>query len=396
MTDDDRILGDLTVLDLTQGIPGAYCTKLLAGLGARVIAVEPPGGSALRATGPFAGDEPHPERSGPFLYLNTAKESVTLNLATASGQAIARELALRANVLIDDFPIGVMAKYGLDRASLAAAHPRLISVSITPFGRTGPYRDWLINEIVAEALGGLMYAVGLPEREPLKIGGNPVLYNAGGAAFSATMAAVWQRDATGEGQEIEISIHEATVLTQIHASIQAAWIGENPGRRSSDVLPAKDGWVAAGLAMGVAPETWPAVCKLMDREDLVDDPRFATGAARREHRDALNEIVAAWVRDQPKVEVYHRLQRLRSIAGYVATTADLYASRQLNERGFFQEIDHPVAGPARYPGPPFRVGGAPWTEGRAPLLGEHNRSVYGSELGYTRDDLVRLREEGAI
>jgi CoA:oxalate CoA-transferase len=391
-----RILDDITVIDLSHGVPGAYCTKLLAALGARVIKVEPPVGEAGRAMGPFQGDEPHPEKSGPFLYLNTAKQSVTLNLATAGGRLIFKELAARADTIVESFPPGTLAGWGLGYAELSSLNPRLIVASISPFGQDGPYRDYLANELVAQALGALMYAIGLPEREPVKIGGSPALHNAGGAAFSAIMAALWQRDATGEGQHIDISLHEATALTQIHASVLAAWQGEGMTRRPSTLVEAGDGWVAVGLEMGVAAGIWPRLCAIIGRTDLAEDPRFATSAARRENREALNDVLREWVHGQPKEEVYHQLQSLRSIAGYVATTADLYGSRQLQERGFFQEIDHPATGKVRYPGLPFRVGDAPWVEGPAPLLGEHNDAIYCGELGYSREELVRLREQQVI
>jgi CoA:oxalate CoA-transferase len=391
------VLEDITVCDLSSGIAGAYCTKLLAGLGARVIKVEPTGGEAGRMLGPFKDDVPGPERGGPFLYLNTAKQSVTLNLPTASGQAILRQLVARADVLVEDLAPGTLAGWGLGYTDLAPlTHGRLIMASITPFGQDGPYREYLSSEIVAQALGGLMYTIGLPEREPLKIGGSPALFNAGVCGFTAIMAAIWQRDATGEGQRIDISIQEATALSQIHGSIHAAWQGQPPPRRPSVLLEAADGWVSVGLEMGVAADIWPKICAMIGRPELADDPRFATTIARRENRQAMNEAVEDWVRAQPKEQVYHQLQALRSIAGHVATTADLYHTEQLLVRGYFQEIDHPVAGMVRYPGLPFQVGDTANVTGRAPLLGEHNETVYVDELGLTRDDLVRLRERGVI
>jgi CoA:oxalate CoA-transferase len=395
VADDDRLLGDITVLDLSRDIPGAACTKFLAGLGARVITVEPPAGDPLRMHAPFKDDTPGPERSGTFLFLDTAKESITLDPTTASGQTILRQLVDRADVLVEDLPPGTLAGWGLGHERLRASHPGLIIAAITPFGQDGPYRDYLLTEIIAEALGGLMYTVGLPEREPLKVGGSPALYNAGGAAFTAVMAAIWQRDSTGEGQVIDISIQEATAFTQIHASIHAAWQGQTPLRRPNTMVQAADGWVSVGLEMGVAPDIWPRICELIGRPELAEDPRFGTTYARRENREALNEVVGDWVRRQPKEEVYHRLQAMRTIAGYVATVEDLYANKHLQARGFFREIDHPVAGPARYPGLPFSVGDAAPVDGRAPLLGEDNAAVYGC-LGYAADDLVRLRERGVI
>ena len=396
MPDDGLILGDITVLDLSQAVAGPYCTKLLAALGARVIKVELPAGEAGRSRGPFKDDCPGPERSGVYLYLNTAKESITLDLQTASGQAILRQLAERADVLVEDFPPGTLAAWGVGEADLRARRPRLIVASITPFGQDGPYRDYLTNDLIAQATGGLMYTVGLPEREPLKIGGSAVLHSVGGAAFTAIMAAIWQRDITREGQYIDISIQEATAFSQIHASVHAAWQGESPTRRPNTMVPAEDGWVSVGLEMGVAADIWPRICALIGRPELADDPRFSTTFARRENREALNEVVSDWVRGQRKEEIYHRLQAMRTIAGYVATVEDLYHNDQFLAREFFREIDHPVVGAVRYPGLPFAVGDAPVVEGRAPLLGEHNEAVYCGDLGFAPDDLVRLRERGVI
>ncbi|MHB8573706.1 MAG: CaiB/BaiF CoA transferase family protein [Dehalococcoidia bacterium] len=370
-------LHDLTVLELSQGISGAWCGKLLAGLGARVIKVEPPAGELGRRIGPFKGDAPDPEKSGTFLYLNTAKQSVVHDLSTETDRQACLRLTSTADVLIESFAPGESATLGLDYQALSALNQRLIVVSITPFGQDGPYSDFVptANEIVAEALGGLMSTIGLPEREPLKIGGSTALYNAGGAAFSAVLAAIWQRDRSGAGQYIDISIQEATALTQIHSSIEASWLGTNAERRPSSLLEARDGWASVGLEMGVSADTWSSVCAMLGRPELATDPRFTTSAARRDNREALQAIVHDWVRGQAKEEIYHVLQSLRSIAGYVATAADLQRSAQLRSRNWFTELDHPVAGTAVYPGPPFRVGGSEWVTARAPLQGEHTREV---------------------
>jgi crotonobetainyl-CoA:carnitine CoA-transferase CaiB-like acyl-CoA transferase len=389
-------LDDITVLDLSRDIPGAWCTRLLAALGARVILVEPPTGSPLRARAPFKDDLPGVETSGVFLYLAGAKQSVTLDLATPSGRALLAGLTAGADVLVEDFPPGTLAGWGLDHEALQTHRPGMITCAITPFGQDGPYRAYLLTEIVAEALGGLMETIGLPEREPLKIGGSPALFNAGGAAFTAIMAAIWQRDTTGEGQSIDISIQETAAFTQIHSSILAAFHDEPSPRRPNTMIEAKDGWVSLGLEMGVAADIWPQICALIGRPDLADDPRFSTTAHRRENREALNQIMADWVCGQSKEAIYHQLQAMRTIAGFVATVEDLYANVQLRSRDYFTEIDHPVAGSAGYPGLPFRVGDAPATTERAPLLGEHTRAILTDTLQMTADDIVRLRERGVI
>lgn len=388
----DAILDDLMVLDLTQGIPGPYCAKLLAALGARVIKVEPTQGDVARRMGPFHQDEPHSEKSAPFLYLNTSKESITLNLDTAGGAALLKRLVLRADILVESYPPGSMARWGLGYQDLAALKPDLIYASITDFGQTGPYKDYKSSEIVAEALGALLYTMGLPEREPLKIGGNAALMTAGISAFSAIMAALHQRDDTGEGQHVDVSLMETTVVSQIHASIHSQFGEDDFGRRANTLSRAKDGWVNIGIQQN----TWRPFCDLIGRPDLVDDPRFADMVARRDNAAAFNEIIEGWLLGQTKEEVYHMMQAIRSIAGYVADVSDLFRSEQYRTRDFLRPVEHPLTGPALYPGPPFQVGDQPWRQERAPLLGEHNEAVLHGELGLSQEELARMREQGIL
>lgn len=386
------ILDDLTVLDLSQGIPGAYCTKLLAALGARVIKVEPPEGDPTRRAGPFYHDNPDPEASALFLYLNTSKESITLSPETAAGAALLKRLADGADVLVESYPPGTMEMWGLGNSELKTGNTKLIHASITPFGQTGPYKDWKANELVLESLGALLYPMGLREREPLKLGGNPSLYASGISAFSAIMIALHGRDLTGEGQYIDLSLQESTLVTQIHSTIYSQMGNYDHPRRASQLSRAKDGW----MNVGVQDASWKEFCDLIGRPELVNDTRFFDMPARREHAEDLNEVLNQWLGDQNKVETYHKLQALRSIAGYVANTAELLESDQLNARSFFQPVDHPVTGPIAYPGAAFRIADEPWRQDRAPLLGEHNLKVYCEELGVPREDLVRLRELEAI
>lgn len=373
------VLDDITVLDLSQDISGAYCTKLLAGLGARVLKIEPLEGDPTRNAGPFYRDDPHPETSALFLYLNISKESITLNPQTADGADLLKRLAQNADVLVDN-------SFGHED------NPHLIHCSITPFGQTGPYKHYKATEVVLEALGALLYSMGLPEREPLKLGGNPSLMAGGVSAFSAIMLALHQRDLTGEGQFIDVSLLESTLMTQIHATIYSQAGNYDHPRRPAQLSRAKNGW----MNVGIQDASWKEFCDLIARPDLVADPRFVDMAARREHVEALNEVLNQWLAGQDKVEAYHTLQGLRSIAGYVANTAELFESGQFQARGFFQPIDHPITGPVLYPGPPFRIADDPWRQTRAPLLGEHTVRVYHEELGLSKEDLVRLRELGAI
>jgi crotonobetainyl-CoA:carnitine CoA-transferase CaiB-like acyl-CoA transferase len=396
MPDQPLPLSDIRVLDISEEVAGPFCAKLLAGLGAEVIKMEPPGtGDACRRTGPFVAEPPGPEQSALFLYLNTGKKGITLDIRQPTGAAIFQRLVQDCDILIESAPPGDMDRLGLGYAALKHLHPRLIHTAITPFGQTGPYRDYQGSELVAQATGGMMHVIGLPNREPLKIGGNAAAYTTGMSAFSATMLALHVRDEQGYGQYVDVSAMETMAVAQIHASIQHQF-GHVPKRRDSTLVRARDGWVHPGLDRGIAEDTWARVCDLMGQPELADDPRFNTRDARRENQAELTAIISAWTAAHPKEDIYHTLQGLRTVAGYVATVEDLRTSEQLRARDFFQMIDHPSTGKGIYPGALFTLQDTPWQHGRAPLLGEHNTEIYGERLGYSCEALVQLYSAGII
>jgi crotonobetainyl-CoA:carnitine CoA-transferase CaiB-like acyl-CoA transferase len=396
MPDHDCVLHDICVLDLSQEVAGPYCTKLLAGLGAEVLKVEPPGsGDSARRAGPFPHHVPHAEQSATFLYLNTGKKSITLDITQPTGRALLQRLVPTCDILVESFTPGFLEQLGLGYAALERLNPRLIYTSITPCGQTGPYRPYQGADIVAQALGALMYTIGLPERAPLKIGGNAALYTTGMSAFSATMLALYVRDIEGYGQHVDVSAMETMTVAQIHSSLNHQ-LGRPSTRRESSLIPAQDGWVHPGLERGVRADTWPQVCTLIGRPELVNDPKFLTPELRREHQHEVLAIISEWTATRPKEDIYHTLQALQSVAGYVATVPDLLASAQLQARQFFQTLDHPCVGEAQYPGAPIRIQGQVWQQGRAPCLGEHNREVYGARLGYTTEELAHLHGAGVI
>ena len=396
MAENELALGDIRVLDISEGVSGPFCAKLLAGLGAEVIKVERPGsGDNSRMAQPFFNDEPHKEKSALFLYLNTGKKSVTLNLESEKGASILRRLAQECDILVESFPVGYMKQIGLGYDSLGELNPGLIYTSITPFGQTGPYRDYKGSDIVIQAIGALMHTIGLPDREPLKIGGNIGLYTVGTSAFSGTMLALHVRDEAGYGQHVDISAMETITVAQIHSSIHHQF-GRVTERRESALVKASDGWVSPGLDFGVQDDIWAKVCDLMGMPELADDPAFNTREARREHQQDVLAIVGEWAATRTKEEIYHTLQGMRTIAGYVATVEDLFKSEQFLFREFFQPIKHPFTGEAMYPGAPINIEGETWQQSRAPLLGEHNEKVYHDQLGYSTEELAKLRGEGVI
>ena len=337
MPEDGLTLRGVCVLDLSEDIAGPFCSKLLAGLGAEVIKVERPGsGDVSRRAGPGLGATPQLEQSALFLYLNTSKKSITLDVDSRTGATILRGLAQECDLLIESFPPGYLNQLGLGYAALSELNPRLIYTSVTAFGQSGPYHELKGSELIAQAMGGLMQTIGLPDREPLKIGGNVASYTTGMSAFSATMIALYVRDVQGYGQHVDVSAMETMAVAQIHSSIHHQF-GRTPRRRESPLVEAKDGWVSPGLERGVRQDTWPRVCDMIGRPDLKDNPAFSTPEARREHQQDLLAILSGWTATQPKEEIYHLLQELRSVAGYVATVEDLFTSRQLVAREFFQD-----------------------------------------------------------
>ena len=378
----DGVLSDIKVLDLSQGVSGPFCAKFLAGLGAEVIKVEPPGtGDSSRHSEPFLGEGDGVESSALFAYLNTSKKSVTLDLDIPDQARSVKQLAQGTDILVESYAPGYLESLGLGYDTLSEANPGLIYVSVTPFGQTGPYRDYKGGDIVAQAIGALMYTIGLPDREPLKVGGESVLYTTGISAFSAAMLALHVRDAEGFGQHVDISAMDVMTVAQIHSSINEQF-GHTPVRRPTNLVRAKDGWVSPGLESGVQQGTWPKVCELMGVPELADDSRFTTQEARRTNQQDLLKVVGDWAATTPKEEIYHTLQALRTITGYVATVEDLLVARQLVDRQFFQTLPDPVHGDVVHPGAPFRMADDAWRLLPPPRLGEHNEEILNGRLGF--------------
>ena len=388
------VLSDIKVLDLSQGVSGPFCAKFLAGLGAEVIKVEPSGtGDSSRQSEPFLGGPNDVESSALFAYLNTSKMSVTLDLDIPDQALSVKQLAQESDVLVESYAPGYLESLGLGYNALAETNSGLIYVSVTPFGQTGPYRDYKGADIVAQAIGALMYTIGLPDREPLKVGGESVLYTIGISAFSAAMLALHVRDAQGFGQHVDISAMEVMTVAQIHSSINEQF-GHTPVRRPTNLVRAKDGWVSPGLESGVQAGTWPKVCELMGVPQFAEDPRFTTQEGRRANQQDLLKVISDWAATKPKEEIYHTLQALRTITGYVATVEDLLVAKQLVDRKFFQTLANPVLGDVVHPGAPFRMGEDSWRLLPPPQLGEHNIEILGGRLGYPSEKIPNVSKSG--
>ncbi|MBI2871777.1 MAG: CoA transferase [Chloroflexi bacterium] len=397
---DSAPLTGVTVLEVAQEVSGPYCAKLLADFGAEVVKVEPPGqGDPARNLGPFAQEDPHPEKSCPFHYLNASKKGITLNLRHPAGVDIFQQLARRAHVLVEDLGPGVMDSLGLGYETLEKVNPALVYTSITNFGLSGPYRDYKATHAIHAALAGWTFQTGEPDREPLTPGGWTSHYMTGTISAAGTVAALLCAQETGTGQRVDMNHLESLVPIMAFAMGDYIMKGINRGRRgnifySGSVLPAKDGWIGVNALMQ---EHFDLLCAFLDMPELVEDPRFANGYVRRQYAAELRDLVAEHVKGRTKDDLFHGGQAMRIPMGLVPNPPEVLALEQHHERGYLSEVEHPVTGKETQPGPPFRMYETPARPvSPAPLLGQHNQEVYCGWLGYTREELAVLRQSGVI
>ena len=397
------LLEGVKVIDLTHYFAGPYCAKLLATLGAEVIKVERPGGGdPLRHFPPFANLRQPGESGAWFLYLNTAKKSLTLDLKTDQGRAIILELARSADILVENFAPGVMAKLGLDYDTLSRENPALVLTSISNYGQTGPYRDWKASEINLYAAGGLMNITGEPEQPPLKEGAPLAQLGAGQNAFVATMTALLHAEDSGEGQHIDLAIAEYATNVLENALMQYSYSGREftrvgnrgYGRAAWGIYPCQDGFV--GIIAG-PDQNWPEVANIMEREELAD-ARFASRQGRLLNADEVDALMLPWLLEHDKVDIFKAGQEHGLGFSFVAEMRDILEMEQLTARDYFVSLEHPVAGTLQYPGPPISPESgdiASWVYRRAPLLAEHCLEILGG-LGYSAAAVERLHAEGVI
>lgn len=362
-------LAGVRVLELAEGVSGPYCGKLLAGLGADVIKVEPAGGDSTRRDGPFPGDQPHPERSGLFLHLNTGKRSIV------DGGNLEGLLEGADVVILAKRPSELRAA-GIDMDGWRKRYPQLVIASATTFGLEGPYAEFLGGELVAYALGGYAMLTGSPEREPLKAYGSLVQYQAGAQLALGVMAALLARDVTGEGQVVDCAAMQAATFL-IGAVEQGAHFYGRIARRNgtrllgfppehsypSTIRPCADGFVH---------------CHSNNRYldllgALIPNPRLLEPdllAAMMGHADEIDAIMDEWLADKTRDDVVRAAQELRLPFTEVREPGEVMAEAHHKARGSFVTVEHPGAGPVFQPAAPFRMSGTPWETKPAPMLGE--------------------------
>lgn len=387
-------LSDLRVLDLSTHVAGPFCTKLFADFGADVIKVEPPRrGDEARRLGPFPDNTPNPEASGLFLYLNTNKRSITLNLDTPTGRDLLRELVATADVLVDSFCVGVMEQMGFDFATLETIRPGIVLTSITPFGQTGPWREYQATDLIVQATSGLSAVNRIRGEPPLREPGYQSDYQGGACAFLGTMSAICYRDRQGVGQHVDIALQEAAATMIAPEITRVAYAGRSPGMRLG-FLPCKDGYVTLNVRND---HTWRELWEFLGTPEDAHDPRFQTIADRRTRQAEMEEYLRPHLERFTMEELFHGLQPKRILVGMALDVPRLVSDPHLQARHFFVEAEHAVAGKLVYAGAPFKMSQTPWSlRATAPLLGQHNEEIYLGLLGHGRQELAQWQAAGVI
>lgn len=406
------VLAPYRVLDLTDET-GVFCTKTLAALGADVIKIERPSGDAARTLGPFYHDLPSPETSLHWFLYNLDKRSITLNLESSDGRKLFKRLAQTAHFMVECFKPGYLDALGLGYEGLSETNPSIIVTSITPFGQTGPYKDFKGSHLICSALGGLLYVCGGRDTPPVQVSLPTSSLIAGSYAAAATMAAHYYRGSTGEGQHVDVAIQEC-VTSWVHGHIYWKSHGMimlrdpsgpySPGERyERRLFPCKDGYITSYVTY------WPGRDRLRDwldsegiAGDLFDErwkAIFTEGAPiTLEEKSHVYELFERFCLRHTRAELYEGAQRRGVQICPVNSVKEVAEDVHLASREYFIEVEHPELGTTiSYQGAPYRSSVTPWKlSRRAPLVGEHNDDVYMGELGLSRQGMLALRQSGVI
>ncbi|HTT77775.1 MAG TPA: CoA transferase [Candidatus Binataceae bacterium] len=394
-------LDDLRILDLTHFYNGPYATMLLSYLGAEVIKIEAPGTgdngrAVLRHPGQPVGF--------PFALLNSNKRSITLNLKSAEGRDLFKQMVPKADLVVENFSAGTMDRMGLGFDVLRELNPRLIYATSTGYGLTGPKRDLTAFDPVVQAMAGVMALTGDPDGPPMKAG-PAVVDILGGIHFCAgILAAVRQRDRTGAGLMVELCLYESTVPTltsQIGARYGRGVEQLREGNRATGGLivpynayPASDGWVMMLLHDQLR---WRRLCTLLGQPELAGDPRFATDEARIANHAPLDCIIAGWTRNRTRQQVMDEFAANDIFCGMVQELPEVMTDPHLHQRGMLREIEHPQLGPMTIFTSPIRLNGAaPQPKSYSPALGADNDDFYLKELGLDSNQIAALHERKVI
>ena len=392
------LLSGVRALDFTRVLAGPYAAMVLADLGAEVIKVELPGvGDEARGFGPFVNGE-----SAYFTSVNRGKQSVTLDLHNAEGQELARQLAGRCDLLLENFRPGSMARFGLDYPRLQALYPRLVYASVSGFGQTGPYAQRPAYDIIIQAMGGIASITGQPGGEPVRVGASIGDLSAALFAVIGMLAVLVQARQTGQGQWVDVAMLDCQVALLENAIARYAVTGNSPGplgSRHPSITPfqffqAADGHIVVAAGND---RLWTQLCAVLEREELAADPRFASNARRTEHHRELEALLAARFRQQTVAQWLALLEGAGIPCGPLNDVETLFGDPQVAARQMLVELEHPKAGKQWMANSPLKFSRTPVEpQTPAPLLGQHTEAVLGEWLGIPATHQAELRRRGAI
>ncbi|WP_422001194.1 CaiB/BaiF CoA transferase family protein [Reyranella sp.] len=389
-----RPLDGMLVLDLGQIYNGPYCGLQLGFMGARVLKIEPPEGDVVRR-------RKREVEPWPLVMLNSNKESVVLDLKQPRGKELFLELVAKADVLIENFAAGVMDRLGLGYETLRKLNPRLVYGGSSGFGLDGPYRDLAAMDVTIQAMSGITNATGDADGPPTKAGAAVCDFLAGIHLCAGILGALVQRERTGQGQRVEVAMHEAAV-TALASAMGAVMDGDTgvPDRTGNrhpalamapyNTYPCSDGYVAIFTA---AERHWHSMCAMLGRPELASDPEFGNTVARARNMAAIDDIVGAWTIGRTKDEVVRLLNDAHVPCAPVKTAREVSTDPHLEARGYWVDVDHPRRGRTRVPISAIRLhaGGRPEIRSPAPTLGQHTEKVLTDLLGLKAAELAELR-----
>jgi crotonobetainyl-CoA:carnitine CoA-transferase CaiB-like acyl-CoA transferase len=394
-------LTGLRVLDLTRVLAGPTCTQMLGDLGAEVIKIERPeaGDDTRGFAPPFV---PNTKESAYFVGVNRNKKSVTLDIAKPEGQAIIHKLLEHCDILVENFKVGALAKYGLGYEQLAKTHPRLIYCSITGFGQTGPYAPRPGYDALIQAMGGVMSLTGEPNGSPQKVGVPVADLFAGLYGCIGILAAVNHRNNTGQGQQIDIGMLDTHVAWLANQGMNYLATGENPVRLGNQhpniapyqEFPTKDGYLI--LAVGNDP-TFERFCKAFGQEALLADPRFATNPIRVQNRQLVTDTLTPVMKSKTTAEWIDALEALKIGCGPINTLEQVFADPHVQAREMVVEMAHGSGETVKVIANPVKLSATPPSyRSPPPVLGEHTEDVLASVLKMSASDIAALREKGIL
>ena len=397
-------LNGIRVLELSDGIAASYCAKMFSDYGAEVVRVDSPNQPSMTTV-----NADNAEQVALHLHLNANKKSVALDLETERGRGLLRDLALQCDAVVESMSPGVAEGLGIGYDTLAVQRPEFVMTSVTPYGQTGPYSDWVYTELTIFAMTGAMNREGLPNRYPLKYGGEIAQYFAGTTAAAATMAALTGSALSGIGDWVDISIMEVMAghPHQVGRRGPFAYSGETDKRtdpRTSSAggrepyavgtFKCRDGYVSF-LPLGS--RMWPNISEMIGQPELQRDPRFLTSEDRSENRRELEEIFQSWLNAHTRMEVFDAAQRAGLPGGPALHSHETVENEHFRSRGYFQDIAHPVYGQLWHTGLPLilrdlpRVSSSP-----APEAGSDSREVLAEFVGLSESEIRELEDSGVV